>query len=134
MNILYTNELSIQKCRANPEHIHVFGDNLAGYGTAGQACIRNEPNAFGIPTKRYPSMKAGSFFTDKSCEREHVLKALRELYTIGKNRTIVFPVNGIGTGMVNMPGSSPKLFAEMSDILFKHFNIRNGYDEKKDTE
>ncbi|MNC26168.1 hypothetical protein D3C75_742900 [compost metagenome] len=126
MNITYTNELSIQKCRANPEHIHVFGDNLAGYGTAGQAAIRNEPNAFGIPTKRYPSMEAGSFFTDRDCEREHVLKALRELYSLAKRRTIVFPSNGIGTGMAKMREMSPKLFAEMNDILLKHFGVRNG--------
>ena len=126
MNVIYADELTIQKCRANPEHIHAVGDNLDGYGTAGQACIRKEPNAFGIPTKRYPSMEAGSFFTDKECERQHILKALRELYVLGKNRTIVFPTNGIGTGMANMSRSSPKLFAEMNEILLKHFGVRNG--------
>jgi hypothetical protein len=126
MNIEYTNDLTVRKCQEFPGFVFVFGDNLAGYGTAGQACIRNEPNAFGIPTKRYPSMAPGSFFTDKDCEREHVLSALRELYTLGKRRTIVFPQNGIGTGMAKMPVSSPKLFAEMNDILFKHFGIRNG--------
>lgn len=127
MNIEYTNDLTVRKCQANPEHIHVFGDNLAGYGTAGQACIRKEPNAFGIPTKRYPSMEAGSFFTDKECERQHVLKALRELYSLAKRRTIVFPSKGIGVGMAKMRETSPKLFAEMNDILLKHFGVRNGH-------
>lgn len=130
MKIEYCDDLNVKLCRENPEKIYIYGDNLAGYGTAGQACIRNEPNAFGIPTKRYPSMTVGSFFTDKECERQHVLKSLRGLYVLGKTRTLVFPTNGVGTGMANMPGSSPKLFAEMSEILLKHFNIRNGYDAK----
>lgn len=126
MNIEYTNDLTVRKCRDQPGYVYVFGDNLAGYGTAGQACIRKEPNAFGIPTKRYPSMEDGAFFTDQQCEREHVLKALRELYTLARHTTIVFPSKGIGTGMAKMKQSSPKLFAEMNNILLKHFNIRNG--------
>lgn len=126
MNIEYTNELTVQMCRANPAKIFIFGDNLAGYGTAGQACIRKEPNAFGIPTKRYPSMAAGSFFTDRDCEREHVLTALRELYTLGRRHTVVFPTKGIGTGMAKMKQYSPSIYAEMNQILLKHFGIRNG--------
>lgn len=126
MNIEYTNDLTVRKCREFPGYVFIYGDNLAGYGTAGQACIRKEPNTFGIPTKRYPSMEAGSFFTDRDCERQHVLKSLRELYSLGKQRTIVFPSNGIGTGMAKMPEMSPMLFAEMNDILLKHFGIRNG--------
>jgi len=126
MLIEYTNELTVRKCREFPSSVFIFGDNLAGYGTAGQACIRNEPNAFGIPTKRYPSMKAGSFFTDSPCEFEHVKKALRQLFVLAKRHTIVFPHNGIGTGMAKMRETSPKLFAEMNDILLKHFGVRNG--------
>lgn len=126
MNIEYTDNLTVEMCKANPAKVFVFGDNLAGYGTAGQACIRKEPNSFGIPTKRYPSMAAGSFFTDYECERNHVLTALRELYTIGRRQTIVFPKNGIGTGMAKMSRYSPTIYAEMNEILMKHFGIRNG--------
>lgn len=126
MNIEYTNQLSVRKCRQEPGFVFVYGDNLAGYGTAGQACIRNEPNAFGIPTKRYPSMADGSFFTDKQCERQHVIKALRELYSLARYTTIVFPENGIGTGLARMEEYSPNIFKEMNEILLKHFRIRNG--------
>lgn len=126
VNVEYCDHYTVEKCRQNPEKMFVFGCNLAGYGTAGQACIRREPNAFGIPTKRYPSMEVGAFFKDRDCERKHLLKALRELYTLGRHTTIVFPQNGIGTGMAKMKQSSPKLFAEMNDILFKHFGIKNG--------
>lgn len=113
-------------CKANPNKIFVYGDNLIRSGTAGQAVIRFEPNAFGIPTKRYPSMHEGAFFKDKACEREHVLRALRELYALARTHVIVFPRKGIGTGLAKMNEKSPLLFAEMNDILFKHFKIRNG--------
>lgn len=126
MKIEYTDNLSVDVCRSNPAKVFVFGDNLAGWGTAGQACIRKEPNAFGIPTKRYPTMENGAFFTDRECERNHVLTALRELYTLGRTRTLVFPSKGLGTGMAKMNTSSPKLFAEMTDIMKKHFGARNG--------
>ena len=126
MKIEYTDNLSVDVCRANPAKVFVFGDNLAGWGTAGQACIRREPNAFGIPTKRYPTMEKGAFFTDQECERNHVLTALRELYILGRTHTIVFPSKGLGTGMAKMNTSSPKLYAEMTNIMRKHFGARNG--------
>lgn len=127
MNIEYTSRLTVEGCRAFPDKIFVFGDNLDRHGRAGQAIIRYEPNAFGIPTKRFATMHIGAFFKDSPCEREHVLRALRELYTRGKNSTIVFPHDGIGTGLAQMPKRSPKLYAEMCDILQTHFGIRNGH-------
>lgn len=124
--IEYTDNLTVELCRANPAKIYIYGDNLARYGTAGQACIRKESNAFGIPTKRYPSMAEGSFFTDQKCEREHVLTSLRDLYSIAKKSTIVFPCKGIGTGLAKMNKTSPKIYAEMCEILLKHFGVTNG--------
>lgn len=126
MNIQYVDNITVDLCRSQPEHVFVYGDNLAGWGKGGQAVIRSETNAIGIPTKRYPTMKPGAFFTDQKCEREHVLSSLRELYSLARKRTIVFPQNGIGTGMAKMAENSPLLFAEMNDILLKHFGIRNG--------
>lgn len=123
--IEYTDNLTVDLCRANPAKVFVFGDNLAGYGTAGQACIRKEPNAFGIPTKRYPSTHEGAYFSDSPCEMEHVKKSLRQLYSVSKRYTIVFPENGVGTGMAKMPTKSPEIFKEMCEILMTHMNIRN---------
>lgn len=125
MRAIHTDNLSVEQCRANPGHIYVFGDNLARSGCAGQAIVRGEPNIFGVPTKRYPSMHVGAFFSDANCEREHILRALRELYVIGKRHTLVFPANGLGTGMAKMPEKSPRLYKEMCDILRDHFKIEN---------
>jgi hypothetical protein len=94
-------------------------------GSAGQACIRKEPNAFGIPTKRYPSTHIGAYFSDRKCEREHVISSLRDLYSLGRRSIIVFPSSGVGTGLAKMPEKSPLIYNEMCEILFKHFGIRN---------
>ena len=124
--IEYVDNLTSKLCQDNPNKIYVCGDNLAGYGTAGQACIRKEPNSFGIPTKRYPSMSAGSFFTDQKCEEEHVLNSLRDLYVLSKRHTIVFPTKGIGTGLAKMKETSPAVYTKMCEILLKHFGVKNG--------
>lgn len=127
MTIYYTDRLTVDLCRANPEAIFVFGDNLIRAGTAGQAIIRKEPNAFGIPTKRYPATTEHSFFHDAKCEQEHVLRALRTLYERVRDRRadVYWPTSGIGTGLAAMPEKSPVIYKNMCDILMTHFKIRN---------
>jgi len=104
---LYTKKL----LRVNPNKVYVYGDNMKGYGKGGQAIIRDEPNAFGIPTKRYPSKDSWAYFSDKEDERMAV---------------IVFPSGGIGTGLALMSGKSPKIFDEMNGILKEFFGFDNG--------
>ena len=54
-------KFTIDLTRENEDLIYVFGDNLLKTGTAGQAVIRGEENAFGIPTKKEPSVDAGAY-------------------------------------------------------------------------
>lgn len=126
MRIEVVERYSIYDCRDNPEKIFVFGDNLARFGRGGQATIRLEANAFGVPTKRAPYTKEHDYFHDKPCEREHVLAALRQVFHLGKDHTLVLPRDGIGTGLAKMPEKSPLIFAEMCDIFLTHFGYRNG--------
>jgi len=107
----FVNKLSCTLCKNNSNALVVFGDNLVCRGKAGQAIIRDEPNVFGIPTKRIPSMKHGSFFSDREDEYNLVkakLIYLREQHKQGK--IIILPVNMIGTGLANLENNSPKIF------------------------
>lgn len=62
MNTEICNEpYTIQLLNQNKHKIYVFGDNMKRYGKGGQAVIRDCPNSFGIPTKRYPSKQLGLF-------------------------------------------------------------------------
>ena len=77
--IKYTHLLSPEMCRLHKNSIFVFGDNLQGWGKGGQAIIRDEPNAYGIPTKREPNMLPKAFFGDKAEEIEIVKSKIAEL-------------------------------------------------------
>lgn len=126
MNIEICTELYTPKLlRASPDKVFVFGDNMKGFGKGGQAVIREEPNAFGIPTKRYPSKDNWAYFSDKEDERQAVLLSLRRLYVVGQSKVIVFPQCGIGTGLALMGEKSPKIFEEMNGILKEFFGFDN---------
>lgn len=112
--------------RMYPEKIFVFGDNMKRYGKGGQAVIRDEPNAYGIATKRYPSMEDWAFFSDKNDEFDCVLNDLRRLYVLSRTHTVVFPKAGIGTGLAQMEGKSFALWSKMNSILKDYFGYVSG--------
>ena len=118
----YTSELLSE----NQEKIFVFGDNMVRKGKGGQAVIRDCPNAFGIATKRYPSMNEDAFFSDQPDEFDVVMNDLRQLYKLSKSHTIVFPVGGIGTGLAQMEKRSFAIWSKMCWILKDYFGYVNG--------
>lgn len=120
---------SVKDCNNNPNKIYIFGDNLYGIGKGGQAVIRDCHNAYGIPTKRLPSMDLDSFFNDEFDEYEAVKFAIEKLAVMKYSRkkvTFVFPTDGLGTGLAQMKIKSPKLFKYMNEQLNKHFGV--GYE------
>lgn len=91
----------------NPDKVFLFGDNLAGTGKGGQAIIRDEPNAIGIPIKKKPDMTDDSFFTDKEFEENK--KAIDQAFDkIPENTIVVLPKNGLWTGFAKLPEKAPK--------------------------
>ena len=108
---LYT----IEHIQEHPDWIFVFGDNLQGWGKAGQAIIRNEPNTLGVPTKRKPSMNQDAFFYDRTDEIDAVTKALDKIESLlEEGKIVVFPLNGLGTGLAKLAFNSP-IIAKMID-------------------
>ena len=102
--------LTIDDCMMNPQNIYVFGDNLTGKGTAGQAIIRGCPNAFGVPTKRKPSMSKDAFFSDQEDEYKIVKEKLIKLWNFHlQGRTIILPTNKIGSGLAKIEHYSSKI-------------------------
>jgi hypothetical protein len=102
--------LDLELCKNNPNAIVVFGDNLIGKGKAGQAIIRNEANAFGVPTKRFPSMNDISFFSDKKYEYEIVKDKLIYLWREHESgKLIILPKSQIGSGLAKLEQNSPKI-------------------------
>lgn len=117
---------SVQQCLDHPENLYVFGDNIMRVGNGGQAVIRGCENSYGIATKRTPSMHESAFFSDTNHEYQCVfsdLLRLEEIYTSGKYEYIIFPSDGLGTGLARMPEKSPILYRRMNEFIQEHFGI-----------
>jgi len=95
---------------SNRDKIFLFGDNLLGRGFGGQAKeMRGEPNSIGIPTKKKPELTEDSFFNDNEYESniKHIELAFSK---IPKNKIIVIPSNGLGSGLAKLKDKAPKTY------------------------
>lgn len=121
--ILIVKRYDPEMVREKPNYLFIFGDNLFGRGKGGQAIIRDEPNAYGIPTKKRPDYSPESFMTDEELEenKQHIMKAIDDM-PINQYDVIVFPEDGLGTGLARLPELAPKTFEFLVNILNEKFN------------
>jgi len=125
MTIIQEEYFSVKQCNSNPMNLYIFGDNSLHYGKKGQAVIRDCDNSIGIPTKRKPNMSDDAFMRDEKKDYESVAKAIKELEERStKYSNLVFPKNGIGTGLAMMDKTSPKLFKKLYEVLNTKFKIK----------
>ena len=97
-------------------------------GEAGQASIRSCNNAIGIATKKKPSMLKSSFFSDNEYDKlePFLKKEMDKIVSImfsDNLDTLVFPIDGLGTGLSKLPQMAPKVFLALSALLYKTFGI-----------
>lgn len=113
MNIIYFNGFwTIQDTKTYSDYLFLFGDNDQKIGKRGQAIIRDEPNAFGIPTKKKPYLSPCSYYSDQEYNEnvKKIDKAFDELcrkLELGNYKGIILPENGIGTGLAKLPEKAP---------------------------
>lgn len=109
--------------RAEPETLWVFGDNLMRAGYGGQAKeMRGEPNAVGIPTKLAPRMDARAFLSDDDGVRYEFNLAAglafeRLAQHLETGGTVVFPSDGIGTGLADLERRAPRIWASLQRAI-----------------
>lgn len=120
---LLVHRYSPAMCESYPDTLFVFGDNLERKGTGGQAIIRDCDNAFGIPTKRLPSMEGNAFFSDQDDEFAAVDKALDALELRAKTHAIVWPADGIGSGRAQLNQRSPKIAQHLEREIARRFGV-----------
>jgi hypothetical protein len=116
--------ISVDLLRANPHRVYVFEDTLDCSSSLGQAMVRGEPNACGIPVRKSPGLTCKAVFSDQDDEFEAVTEALRHLYRTGRNLTVVFPHTGIGHGPYGLVNHSPKIYERVCQILKDHFGYQ----------
>ena len=132
MIIEYKDFISRKDAKNNPHKIFIFGDNDIRTGFGGLAKeLRGEPNAFGIRVKKRPYRDWDAFYTDREYTEniekicEDITKIVEKVHET-ENPIIVFPKNGIGTGLASMQKRCPVTFNTMNTILYKALNIKNG--------
>lgn len=99
--------------KANPNVLYAFGDNEQRWGLGGQAAeMRGEPNAVGIATLAAP----GQFWSDAHAAHQCAVidKDMSPLFEALRNgELVVFPLDGVGTGLAELERRSPLTFAHL---------------------
>jgi hypothetical protein len=120
VTLLYIKSYTRRYIQAHPDWLFVFGDNFARAGLGGQAKeARGEPNAIGIATKKLPDMGPGAFLSDKDYDAwfaaaRPTINRLYEAARVG--RTIIWPLDGIGTGLARLESKAPMIWAELENV------------------
>jgi hypothetical protein len=120
-NSYYTPEM----LQANLDKIYVFGDNNQRQGKKGQASIRDEANAMGISTKLRPSADEDAFMTDTDFDanKSVINSDIAKIKRAGK--TVVFPKDGLGTGLAALKTKAPRTYAYLKQRLLEEFGFDN---------
>lgn len=100
--------------KSRPDVLFAFGDNVQRWGLGGQAkSMRGEPNSIGIATLWAP----GNFFSDAHAERQNAIidGDMEPLFeALRQGQTVVFPADGVGTGLADLERRAPKTFAHLT--------------------
>jgi hypothetical protein len=117
--IYYLPRITREIVREYPDRLFVFGDNVARQGMGGQAKeMRGEPNAVGIPTKWTPTRDKKAYFYDDQLDAimDIVYPDFHKLYLhIRKGKHVVWPKDGIGTGLAQLPTRAPEVWNFLED-------------------
>lgn len=121
MPLLFSSFTNRGLVQAHPDWLFIFGDNLGQYGLGGQAKeLRGEPNSIGLPTKRNPAMREEDFFTDLDFQLVKInTKPKFNIinYAVRCGKYVVWPLDGIGTGLAQLPQRAPAI------AQFYHFKL-----------
>lgn len=119
--IITMDHITREIVKNNKDKVFIFGDNDLKDGFGGQAFeMRGEQNTIGIPTKKKPETTDDSYYTDEEFEQNKkkinfsINLIMRE---IRMGKTIVFPSNGIGTGLAKLHEKAPKTYGFLQATL-----------------
>lgn len=112
----------------NRTKLFVFGDNLKRQGKRGQAVIRDYDNAMGIATKKLPTLQPHAFmtddeFSDNVAAIDNDIMNILIKYARGNYTVIVFPTNGLGTGLAKLKEKAPRTYTYLYNRLGEEFGV-----------
>lgn len=119
-HLKYKVYITRQEIREAPDVLFVFGDNMARKGYGGQAReMRGEPNAVGIPTKKYPSMSPEAFLRDADFLPWLAEYHAAEMRLLAHPGLVIWPANGIGTGLARLQDTAPTIWNQLETLRLR---------------
>ena len=109
--------------RENHGVLFIFGDNSRRFGKGGAAKLRNEPNAIGFITKKYPSNDESSFYNLKDYPTVFEDEKLRLLKIIEENKRSWILISKLGGGLANKYGIFENIIEPWLESLEKYKNV-----------
>lgn len=134
---IFVGNWTVYDVKEDHKSLYIFGDNNIKKGLGGQAIIRDCVNSVGIPTKKYPNNNPESFYNDDEYDNncKNIYDSIVNIIRICKTyETIVFPKNGFGTGLADLPRKAPRTCHYLEKIINDVFDIdyadirKNGLD------
>jgi hypothetical protein len=110
---------------ANPNALYIFGDNTERQGLGGQAGeMRGESNAHGIATCQGPGLPFSDETYSQNCQviMDDMI-ALTERMDSGGYTLVVFPLDGIGTGIANIAEAAPRTSKFLNHVLETYLGV-----------
>lgn len=105
----------------HPRCLFIFGDNLARAGIGGQArACRFQVNTIGIPTKSEPHRYLTDSEEDLIKVYSRIVGVFAEIDELSKFNAfdfLVFPSDGIGTGLAKLEEAAPFINAKLQESL-----------------
>lgn len=121
---------TLQDVKNKDDFIFIFGDNDVRTGKGGQAIIREEKNAMGIPTKKYPGYNTKAYYTDVelNANKAKIDNAVNNIVYKLKNKKvqykgIILPEDGLGTGLADLKNKAPETFEYLNKKIKELKNI-----------
>lgn len=111
MPVIYQKRICRDDLIKNRDVLYVFGDNDRRTGYGGQANeMRDEPNAVGVRTKKFPGNSSHHYYTDTEYE-ENCQKIHEDMVPLFEHVThggiVIIPTDGLGTGFARLSTCAP---------------------------
>ena len=126
MPLILQHRIQRADLKANPHVLYVFGDNPERQGFGGQAGeMRGEPNALGVATcslaKPWSEANAAAQCALIDADLAPAFEALRH------GEIVVFPLDGIGTGIADLERRSPTTWAHLQTRIIELKNTEETF-------
>jgi hypothetical protein len=119
MPVIFQKFVDREDLRRNPSVLYVFGDNCKRVGFGGQAkAMRGEKNAVGVATKYSPADCFGDSPTETDAQNRIIDQDMKPLFDhVKAGGIVIWPADGIGTGLANLPLAAPETFDYLQQKL-----------------